>query len=297
VHCLEVEEHIEDCEACAEFIEHMQRTRSSLRRATRTSAPSFLRERVSAMLVEARHEADLALDEDRSAEPVVESSPSTPGITTEDKDPEPDIGSVRPASTEAGLPSLVHLRYIVPLAAAATIALVFGAMQLRDQEMAVADTNEPIVTATASPTAIPVQEAAWSMLLDGLTQRHIQPPSLETFDPKGVEEYAPHIGVRVSSPHVKDAQWVGARLESNAALMRFIRQDRRPVTVFVFDPKRVHMCPTRQIHRRVINHESVLAGKLRGVAVAASEQDGVGYALATDASVEEAAQLILTTAR
>ena len=112
------------------------------------------------------------------------------------------------------------------------------------------------------------------MLLEGLAQRHLQPPSLETFDPKGVEEYEPHIGVRVSSPRVDGAQWVGARLESNAALLRYIRSDRRSVTVFVFDPKRVHMHPTPTIRRRVINHEPMLVGKVRGVPVAASERDG-----------------------
>ena len=92
---------------------------------------------------------------------------------------------------------------------------------------------------------------------------------------------------------MRDAQWVGARLETNAALMRFMR-NRKPVTVFVFDPRRVHMQPTSALRERVIGREPVLAGKVRGVAVAASEQNGVGYALATDDSVDEAARLILT---
>lgn len=291
VHCLEVEEHIDDCEACSEFVTHTQRTRSSLRRATKATAPTSLRERVSASLVEGRLDSGTDLADPEAAASEVDSPPAS-------TDEEPDTGSVRPVPEDAPVhPSLMHLRYIVPLAAAATFALIFGATQLQTDEAKMAD-GEPVVTATTSPTAtIPVQAVAWNMLLEGLTQRHIQPPSLETFDPKGVEEYAPHIGVRVSSPRVDGAQWVGARLESNAALMRFIRHDRRPVTVFVFDPKRVHMQPTLDIRRRMVDRESVLAGKLRGVAVAASERDGVGYALATDSSVEEAARLMLTAAR
>ena len=178
-----------------------------------------------------------------------------------------------------------HLRYIVPLAAAATIALVFGAMRLQEPAVeAVADNDVPAETATGSSlptTPVAAQAVAWNMFLDGLAQRHLQPPALETFDPKGVEEYAPHIGVRVSSPAMRDAQWVGARLETNAALMRFMR-NRKPVTVFVFDPRRVHMQATPALRRRMIDREPVLAGKVRGVAVAASEQNGVGYALATE---------------
>ncbi|HHH27586.1 MAG TPA: hypothetical protein ENK57_04440 [Polyangiaceae bacterium] len=288
VHCLEVEEHIAACEGCNEFVEHMQRTRSSLRRVSREDAvaPSSLRQRVSATLLEARVDGEIPED-------VVAESTR-----------EPDTGSVRPAAA-ASAPAFDHLRYIVPLAAAATVALVFGAMRLQEPAGETMASNDPIETTTASttvPTTAPLpatpvaaQASAWTMFLDALAQRHLQPPALETFDPKGVEEYAPHIGVRVSSPSVRDAQWVGARLETNAALIRFMR-NRKPVTVFVFDPRRVHMQPTAALRPRVIDHEPVLAGKVRGVAMAASEQDGVGYALATDASVDEAARLILTAA-
>ena len=292
VHCLEVEEHIAACEGCNEFVEHMQRTRSSLRRISHDDAvaPSSLRQRVSATLLEARQDDE---SEPSVGEPAAESSPEL------EAGPETETGSVRPAAA-GGPPPLIHLRYIVPLAAAATIALVFGAMRLQEPAgETVADRQDmPTETSTASSlptTPVAVQAATWNMFLDGLAQRHLQPPALETFDPKGVEEYAPHIGVRVSSPRMRDAQWVGARLETNAALIRFIR-NRKPVTVFVFDPHRVHMQPTPALRRHVIDHEPVLAGKVRGVAVAASEQDGVGYALATDASVEEAARLILTAA-
>lgn len=282
VHCLEVEEHIETCEGCCEFVEHMQRTRSSLRRVSRDDAiaPTSLRQRVSATLLEGRDDA----------EPVEDHAPESTR--------EPDTGSVRPAAATSSAP-FDHLRYIVPLAAAATIALVFGAMRLQEPAAeTVANNDVPAETATAASlptTPVAAQAVAWNMFLDGLAQRHLQPPALETFDPKGVEEYAPHIGVRVSSPAMRDAQWVGARLETNAALMRFMR-NRKPVTVFVFDPRRVHMQPTAALRRHVIDHEPVLAGKVRGVAVAASEQNGVGYALATDDSVEEAARLILTAA-
>ena len=255
-----------------------RRTRSSLRRISRDEAmaPSSLRQRVSAALLESRDE------------PVADEAPESTR--------EPDTGSVRPAA--ASTPSAFdHLRYIVPLAAAATIALVFGAMRLQEptaETVAHEESPADTTTATSLPTTpVAAQAVAWNMFLDGLAQRHLQPPALETFDPKGVEEYAPHIGVRVSSPAMRDAQWVGARLETNAALMRFMR-NRKPVTVFVFDPRRVHMQPTSALRERVIGREPVLAGKVRGVAVAASEQNGVGYALATDDSVDEAARLILT---
>jgi len=298
VHCLEVEEHIASCDGCHEFIEHMERTRSSLRSVSRDiAAPSSLRKRVSATLLDARlaeagplHERPMDAGEGDGS--VDEELPLSMR--------EPDTGSVRPAAT-AVPPSLVNLRYIVPLAAAATIALVFGAMRLQQpQEQPVADNDAREVVSTASSlptTPVAAQAVAWNMFLDGLAQRHLQPPALETFDPKGVEEYAPHIGVRVSSPRMRDAQWVGARLETNAALIRFIRQNRKPVTVFVFDPRRVYMQPTPALRRRIIDHEAVLAGKVRGVAVAASEQNGVGYALATDDSVDEAVRLVLTAAR
>ena len=48
VHCLEVEDHLETCEVCLEHVQHLQRTRSSLRRMVKTAAPSSLRERSAA---------------------------------------------------------------------------------------------------------------------------------------------------------------------------------------------------------------------------------------------------------
>ena len=82
----------------------------------------------------------------------------------------------------------------------------------------------------------------------------------------------------------------------NAALMRYVTQDRRPVTVYVFDSRRVPL-QAAQLQARHVGSQRVFVGNVRGVAVAASEQNGIGYALATNSSDEEAARLVLTAAR
>ena len=47
VHCLEVEDHLDDCADCREVIVHLRATRASLRGVMWVKAPSGLRERIA----------------------------------------------------------------------------------------------------------------------------------------------------------------------------------------------------------------------------------------------------------
>jgi hypothetical protein len=91
------------------------------------------------------------------------------------------------------------------------------------------------------------------------------------------------------------AKYVGARMHQRAALLQYV-VDRRRVTIYVFDPKRVPMRATRLRHQRV-GADRVYVGELRGYTVAASEHNGVGYAMASDLPGEDTVELLVQAAR
>ena len=109
VHCLEVEDHLEGCEGCREHVAHLERTRESLKRMVKVSAPSSLRARLGKSLAEelARPESDVE-DEPLSSR-------------------EPQTGSVRPVAPPPPPGGLSQLRFIVPLAAAALLPICLPA--------------------------------------------------------------------------------------------------------------------------------------------------------------------------
>lgn len=272
VHCLELEDHLTGCSGCAETVAMLMATRASLRACVPAEAPSSLRARVQATLRE-----ELALEEGPELEEHAPASEHPP--TSEDG----VGGSVRPVESPA--PRLVKLRHIVPFAAAATFALVFGAMQLQKQEAT--------QVSSADSAEVPVQRASLDGLLDDLVAQHAHPPPPETTDPDGLRRFDPYLGIRVRQPAFDgyEARYVGARMHQRAALLQYILRDSQRVTMYVFDTKRVPLEAGRiQLER---GPGKTYVGRIRGYSVAASEREGVGYALASDLSPEESAALLL----
>jgi anti-sigma factor RsiW len=272
VHVLDVEDHLERCERCREHAATLRATQVSLRRVCALKAPDTLRERLVAKLHEDRAaEADAAADEDRAA-----SVGSTAPAAASRAD-EPERETVPPGRRESA-----RLRYIVPLAAAATVALVFGAMHLQQRE-------EEATLASAAR----VQEAPLDRLVDDLVTQHVQPMPPETTDPDSLERFDPFVGVRVRPPQFDNARFVGARIMSRrAALLQHVLRDRHRVTVYVFDPGTVPLRSNR-LESRHLGKSHVYVGHIRGFSVAASERNGIGYALASDLSDDESAQLLV----
>jgi hypothetical protein len=78
--------------------------------------------------------------------------------------------------------------------------------------------------------------------------------------------------------------------------LQYVLRDRRRVTVYVFDPKKVSMTENR-LEARQIGKRQVYVGNVRGYTVAASERNGIGWALASELNDAESAKMVLSAAR
>jgi hypothetical protein len=89
------------------------------------------------------------------------------------------------------------------------------------------------------------------------------------------------------------ALWEGGSVvpvrETNAALLRY-KLDGHRITVYVYDSGRM---PLRaRLEPRVVRNEPVYVGTRSGYSIAAREQRGIGYAVATDLGLNESAELV-----
>ncbi len=284
VHTLEVEEHLETCADCQEVLATLRATRVSLRQVVPMRAPLGLQERIGESLAVERKDgaplgeaSESSLPEEQAPASQVEPSASV------------RAAPVRPRRAQR---EPIGLRYVVPLAAAATVALVVGAIQLQQQQESTAK-DSPREATSAS-----MQVSSLDSLIDELVAQHVHPPPPETTDPDGLERFDPYVGVRVRRPKFDrlDAHYVGARMQQRAALLQYVVRNRHRLTVYVFDPKKVSMKANR-LESRQIGKRQVYVGNVRGYSVAASERNGIGWALASDLNDAESAELVLAAAR
>lgn len=307
VHALEVEDHLASCALCTEYVAVLSATRASLQRECKLRAPASLRDRVaaslaSASLAAASPAAGRVVDEQSRPGESLDASalaPSPGGPLRGAAVAEPGAGRASAAPTDgaARMPQRVHLRraradgqrgrlrFVLPLAAAATVLLLLGTAQLRERLGPSSTRGENYAASTLDG------------LLEDLVAQHAHPPPPETTDPDGLERFDPYIGVRVRQPSLAGARYVGARMmDQRAALLQYVVRDRHRVTMYVFDPRKVTLSTGRLAPRRVGDDE-VLVGRVRGYSVAASQRHGVGYALASDLSDDESTNLLVMAAR
>jgi anti-sigma factor RsiW len=255
---LEVEQHLEACELCVEHLSVIDAMRVSTRRAVQqAAAPSeALRARVASAL---------------AAERLRE--------RTEDEQP----GVVR----RLGRWTLTA----IPLAAAAAAMLLITSAARRPEAPAVSVDRHPTEHVKTMSVADTVEA-----LLDELVSAHAAPPAPQITEPTLVGNLEPEVGVPVHLPSLASygARWEGGsvipvRNENHAALFRY-RLSNRPVTVYVYDARRV---PLRAVlEPRVVHDVPIHVGAHRGYSIAAREQRGVGYAVATDLTSDESAELV-----
>jgi anti-sigma factor RsiW len=186
------------------------------------------------------------------------------------------------------------MRYMLPVAAAATFALLIGAMRLQQP-------SHSDAIASGSPSGVQYAGTSLDGLIEDLVLKHAHPPPPETTDPNGLERFDPYIGVRVRQPRFDkvEATYVGARMmDERAAMLQYVLRNRHRVTMYVFDPRKVSSSSsTGRLERRQFGSQSVLMGRVRGYSVAASENGGVGYALASDLPDDESAKLLVMAAK
>lgn len=178
-------------------------------------------------------------------------------------------------------------RTVVPLATAAAFALAWGAMS-----------RGPIARTTATDT---VRAGLGDDFLSELVAEHSRPLPPERTDPNKVDELGQYVGVPVhaSAFHRPNARFVGGRLlpvrQERAAMLQYeIQQggETRRVSVFVFDPRRIHIGGD-DLTPRPVGSSEVRVGRANGYSVAVTQHEGVGYALATDMDEQRTAELAL----
>jgi anti-sigma factor RsiW len=297
VHCFELEDHLGKCSPCSERVALLRACKNSVRQAAALRAPSALRERLMRSLAqdEGGTEHGGPADEASSDPQPISQHPANQHPANQRPVNQRPVNqrpaNQRPANQRPGhQPQLVKLRYVVPLAAAATLALVFGAVQLRSAETR---GNGGYASATTLPTT-PIDS-----LVDELVTQHARPPRLEVTDPNAPMPFEP-IGVRVrAGDYAKrlDARFEGGRENPRAAMLRYVRSNKnRMVTLYVFDTQRVPVRSSR-LEARHVGARKVYVGHSRGYVVGATEQDGIGYALTADELTDdEATDLVLAAA-
>jgi hypothetical protein len=164
---------------------------------------------------------------------------------------------------------------------------------------------EPVPVLRAELTAVPSASLAHvppaqmnpEQVLEELVDYHAAPPEPQITEPGQVLKLQPEVGVPVRLPALKQygASWEGGAVvpmkNQHAAFLRY-RLSNHPVTVYVYDAQRV---PLRGVlEPRVVHNQPVHVGERRGYSIAAREQHGVGYAVATDLNDEESAELVTT---
>jgi anti-sigma factor RsiW len=156
--------------------------------------------------------------------------------------------------------------------------------------------------AGAVAVAEPVKASSMDAIIDQLVDWHAQPLPPEVTDARDLMGLEPYVGVPVQAPRLAPfaVRWVGARMfridQRVAAILQYTMQDGHRVSVYVYDPQRIHVQPS-SLRPRVRDNEPVYVGQVRGYSFAAAERRGVGYAVASDLGDDDSADLAMLAAR
>lgn len=194
--------------------------------------------------------------------------------------------SMRPASARRKWTATVPLA----LASAATLGAAFWLNhRLRSDappDMTVAETKKPV-----EAVSNPEQD------LEEFVSYHSAPPAPQITEQALVPKLEPEVGVPVRLPQLKQygARWQGGSVipvhNNRAAIFRY-EVSNHPVTVYVYDTRQVRLRGV--LEPRVVHDMPVHVGVRHGYSIAAREQRGVGYAVATDLDDNESAELVST---
>ncbi len=246
---LEMDEHVGVCEACREAVLLLRAMRGSLKQVIRGAAPEGLRSRIeNAMMAERTRTARVGGED-------------------------PFMGGP--------LGGRGSWRTVVPVAAAAALALAWGAAN------------------RAAPGASrEVRAGLGNDLLEELVAEHSQPLPPEATNAEAVRGLGQWVGVpvRPASFERSGAHLVGGRVMSlrpeRAAMMQFIvgvGDSARRVSVYVYDAQKIQV-GIANLAPRSVGTAEVRVGREKGYSVAATQREGVGYLLASDLDQDQTAQ-------
>lgn len=254
---LEIEAHLAECHPCSSRLQLDHAVRKSLRRATYSAAvpTDAFRERLM---------NSLRAETERTEAAEQEAAPRA---------------------------SMLSWSNIAPLAAAAAFALFWKA--------------SPGISGGEPPRPPGPTEASIAkpfnleQMLDQLVDRHLDRSEPAVTEASLMENLEPDVGVPVHAPNLLQygARWEGGsvvplrteRAPFKAASLRYRVAGHR-MTLYVFDSERLPL--NARFTKRVVRNEPVYVTWKRGISIAATDRRGVGYAVATDLSEDEGAEIV-----
>jgi anti-sigma factor RsiW len=255
---LEVEDHLVVCDACRERARFDATVQESVREAVIRDAPP-------SKDFEARLAGALRAERERLL----------------------DVDSMRPASARRKWVVTVPLG----LAAAATLACVtWFNFRVRNE-------SEPLAPIPDIPKKLAEAFSNPEQDLEEFVSYHTAPPTPQITDSSMVPKLEPEVGVPLRLPSLKQygAHWQGGSVipvhNNRAAIFRYDVSN-HPVTVYVYDTRQVRLRGV--LEPTVVHDKPVHVGVRHGYSIAAREQRGVGYAVATDLDDGESAELVST---
>lgn len=269
---IETEEHVMECGSCQERVSLTKAIHVGTRRAVHEAAhvSAGFEERVKA-----------ALAAERAREEAAQSRGRLEGGKQNDR--------------SKALP----WRAVVPVAAAAAFALAFANSK--------SDTKKPFSQASMNGLAVgvPLTHEAEStgadneeQLIEELIRLHAASPPPEVTEPRLMPQLEREVGLPVRlQPEFNSygARWQGGSVvpvKNEPAASLYYHLDGHRLTVYVFDAERVPLRRTNVLKPRVVKNRPVFVGTKRGYSIAAIENKGVGYAIATDLEPQESAELV-----
>jgi anti-sigma factor (TIGR02949 family) len=253
---LEIEAHLAECHACSARLQLDHAVRKSLRSETYAAAvpTDAFRERLMHSL-----RAETARAE----------------------------ASARDAAPRA---SMLSWSNIAPLAAAAAFALIWKAMPHESGSASQAKPTLPGVTEASVAEPFNIEK-----VINDIVERHLDRSAPSVTEASLVERLEPEVGVPVHAPNLLQygARWEGGSVvplqNERAASLRYRLAGHR-VTLYVFDSEKLPL--GTRFTKRVVRNEPVYVTWKRGVSIAATDRRGVAYAIATDLSEDEGAEIV-----
>ena len=282
---LEVEGHLETCMTCRE--------RTMLDRAMRATLKTVVARGASEAVTGASNEAGqggesavIAVDEANAAREAMRARMRA-AMTAQEKRETVREGAAAAGGTLATAP--FGWRAMLPLTAAAALALVWGAASQRaGNRSAFSDFSS--ATTQAGMGEDPLAE---------LVAEHSRPLPPERTDALGLSSFEQYVGVPVHAANLEKAgaRLVGGRVlpvhDQRAAMLQYVvgkGADARRISMFIYDPQKIRI-GCNACAPRAAGTAEVQVGRAGGYSVAVTQKEGVGYAVASDLDAEHNFQL------
>jgi len=248
---IEIEEHVEECDACQEEVRLLRAMRASLKRVVRVSAPNGLRDRIGNAMA-----AERSRDELRAA----------------------DAGAVANGSARRA-----RLRTLVPIATAAAIALMWSTVppggKSNVQKSSVAGFGDDLLAELVAEHSQPLPPEVTNARDVRSLERYVGFP----VHPANFERMGAHlVGGRVVPLQSQRAAMLQYIVGSG--------DNARRVSILVYDAEKIQVGDAN-LAPRAVGSAEVRVGREKGYSVAATQRAGVGYLLASDLDPDESAQI------